>query len=461
MSQGLSARLGLYYRLADALCVLLTLYLSYTLRTTIDAGMPAPEANWIIPLALYLIAVLIWQVVFEVFNVYALTRRTLGTLTVRRIAEAHVIATMTFWGVLYVVYRDFSRLQSLYFVGVLFVALVGYRFVWDVLRSARGIPIRWKRNVLIIGVGDYAQEIARVITDYATLGLQFVGFIPHTDEQSDAQSDQILGSLDQLNEIIEKYSIHEVVVCDKSYKRADLLKIHDTLVNSAVNLRLAPDYSELAYFHVAVEDFAGIPLLSLRYDMLTSGQRALKRVFDLVGASLLLLLALPFLIAIAIAIRLDSPGPAFFRQLRVGERGRLFTMYKFRTMVWDAENKIAYSTHYKQADDPRVTRVGRWLRRTSIDEIPQLINVLRGEMSLVGPRPELPQVVALYSPWQRKRFEVPQGLTGWWQINGRSDLPMYEHVDYDVFYIRNYSVWLDLQILARTPLAVLRGRGAF
>jgi exopolysaccharide biosynthesis polyprenyl glycosylphosphotransferase len=197
------------------------------------------------------------------------------------------------------------------------------------------------------------------------------------------------------------------------------------------------------------------------YGTLTAQQRAIKRIFDIILATILLILLSPIMLIIVLAIGISGPGPILFRQVRVGERGRLFKMYKFRTMVWNAENNIHYTPNYKQPDDPRVTAVGKWLRRLSLDEIPQFINVLKGDMSLVGPRPELPQLVALYSSWQRQRFEVPQGITGWWQINGRADLPIYENIDYDIFYIRNYSVWFDLWIIARTPGALLQGRGAY
>ncbi|MBI5958537.1 MAG: sugar transferase, partial [Chloroflexi bacterium] len=194
-----------------------------------------------------------------------------------------------------------------------------------------------------------------------------------------------------------------------------------------------------------------------------------KRVFDLTVTSLLLIPALPLMGIMALIIRRDSAGPALFRQTRLGEGGRTFTMLKFRTMHVGAEAlqqdvmKLDENGQliYKQAEDPRVTGAGRWLRRTSLDELPQLFNILRGEMSLVGPRPEMPWLVEKYEPWQRKRFEVPQGLTGWWQVTGRADKPMYLNTEDDLFYIRNYSIWLDLRILWLTLQTVLLRRGAY
>jgi exopolysaccharide biosynthesis polyprenyl glycosylphosphotransferase len=198
-------------------------------------------------------------------------------------------------------------------------------------------------------------------------------------------------------------------------------------------------------------------------------QRLVKRLFDLMAASLALLLLLPLMAVIALAVKLTSPGPVLFRQDRVGEGGRLFKIYKFRSMVQDAEklqdtvNQLTPDGHtlHKHRNDPRVTLVGRVIRKTSLDELPQLINVVVGDMSLVGPRPELPWLVEMYEPWQHRRFEVPQGITGWWQVNGRSDKPCHLNTEQDIYYIENYSFWLDLRILAQTIPALLKGKGAF
>jgi lipopolysaccharide/colanic/teichoic acid biosynthesis glycosyltransferase len=194
-----------------------------------------------------------------------------------------------------------------------------------------------------------------------------------------------------------------------------------------------------------------------------------KRAFDLVITALVLPPALLLMGVIAIAIRLEGPGPIIFIQTRVGENGKLFGTYKFRTMVPNAEKLRHLVEHYdeqgnlihKIANDPRVTRVGRLLRRRSLDELPQLFNILLGEMSWVGPRPELPYLVEQYQPWQRRRFAVPPGLTGWWQVNGRSDKPMHLHTEDDLYYVQNYSLMLDILILFKTIGTVLRGKGAF
>lgn len=192
-----------------------------------------------------------------------------------------------------------------------------------------------------------------------------------------------------------------------------------------------------------------------------------KRSTDILVSTILLALLAPVLLMVMLAIRLDSPGPAIFAQKRIGRHGRPFHILKLRTMthqpdralIWipDKDGRLRHKLH----DDPRVTRVGRWLRKTSIDELPQLVNILKGEMSLIGPRPELPEIVARYEPWQHERHRVRPGLTGWWQVSGRSDKPMHEHTELDLYYVRNLSLLLDTRILLKTLIVVFKGIGAF
>jgi exopolysaccharide biosynthesis polyprenyl glycosylphosphotransferase len=199
-------------------------------------------------------------------------------------------------------------------------------------------------------------------------------------------------------------------------------------------------------------------------------ERFMKRAFDMTTAAIALLLVLPVLMGIAIVIKLDSPGPVFFMQERYGEKGRKFKMFKFRSMVNNADKMLEQVTQvdddgtitYKNRNDFRVTAVGKFIRRSSLDELPQLLNVLRGEMSIVGPRPEVVKIVEQeYAPWQYERFNVPQGITGWWQVNGRSEMECYKATDQDIYYVRNYSFWLDIKIVLMTIPALLKSKGAF
>jgi exopolysaccharide biosynthesis polyprenyl glycosylphosphotransferase len=222
-------------------------------------------------------------------------------------------------------------------------------------------------------------------------------------------------------------------------------------------------------YKTSIENFADIPMIDLRASAIDDYQRLVKRIFDIIVCGLGFIVALPAMAVISIAILIDDGRPVFFHQIRVGENARQFGMLKFRTMVKNAEELRGTIEQldeqgnlvHKTRHDPRVTRVGRFLRRFSLDEIPQIFNILGGSMSMVGPRPEMPYLVEKYQPWQRKRFAVPPGLTGWWQVTGRSDKPMHLHTEDDLYYIQNYSIWLDIQILIRTVWVVLIGRGSY
>jgi exopolysaccharide biosynthesis polyprenyl glycosylphosphotransferase len=279
----------------------------------------------------------------------------------------------------------------------------------------------------------------------------------------------VLGTLDVLEQTIAAQRVDEVIVALPLRAHERLMELVLALEGLPVEVDVVPDYFDLAFYRTQTADLFGIPLVRLRASAIEGRARAIKRLFDLVLSIPLLVLCLPLLPIIALAIRLDSPGPVLFRQVRVGENCRRFHMWKLRTMVENAEDLLSEIVEetpdgeiiYKRPDDPRVTRVGRVLRRYSLDELPQLVNVIRGEMSLVGPRPELPWMVERYGGWQRKRFAAPPGITGWWQVSGRASRGTHVRVEDDLYYIQNYSIWLDLRILWRTIGAVLSGRGAY
>jgi exopolysaccharide biosynthesis polyprenyl glycosylphosphotransferase len=275
--------------------------------------------------------------------------------------------------------------------------------------------------------------------------------------------------LDDAIAVIQAQMIDEVIFALPLHAHERLKNLVVRLQELPIHVHVVPDYFDLAFHGATIESMGGIPLIGLRDPAIDGFQRFGKRLMDILFASLALFVLWPVMLAVAIAIKLEDGGSIFYYGERVGENGRRFHMLKFRSMVVDAD-QLQHTVNrttpdgtllIKQVDDPRVTRLGRWLRRSSVDELPQLFNVLKGEMSLVGPRPELPWMVESYLPWQRKRFAVPQGITGWWQVNGRSENPMHLHTDQDLYYIQHYSIWLDIQILWRTVAVVLRGRGAY
>jgi len=351
-----------------------------------------------------------------------------------------------------------SRLFYLYFylldMALLTIAHIALYRVLTVIRQ-RGLHLR---RVVLVGAGVQARHVAVRLRGQERTGLVLVGYFGPPLEQPVAGL-RCLGDVSDLLPVVQAHEIDEVVVALPASAHAEILRLNTELQDTDVSVRILPDVFEMFAMRARVEDFYGLPLISLREPSMNPVQAVVKRAFDLVVAASLSIVALPFMLAIAIWIRLDSAGPVVIHQRRVGASGKTFSMHKFRSMGWKPDDLDAPVD--KVRDDPRVTRAGRVLRRTSLDELPQLWNVLVGEMSLVGPRPELSAIVDQYDPWQRKRFNVPPGMTGWWQVHGRADRSMHLNTEMDLYYVQNYSILLDVQILVRTLGAVIKGRGAF
>lgn len=465
MFRRVSIRLAL--SIGDISLVAVALFIATWLRPQLSFGKPLGseqvELNW----PVYTIVLVLWLIGFFSFDVYNLQKNLRILDELQRLVAAHVATLLAFAGVLYFSYRDISRLQVLTFALISLFLLLIFRVTFRLFLRVFGDKRYGTRRVLIVGAGAVGKEAAKMIVEHRWTGLKLVGFVDD-DPQADTLGYKHFGPLTDTIKIVQEQRINEVIFTLPRDAHTQLTNLVAQLRALKVNVRVVPDFFDLVFLRSVVEDFGGMPLVTLREPALDPWQRLVKRSFDLILASLGLVLSLPFMGIIVLAIKRDSPGPVIFTQERVGENGRVFKMYKFRTMVHDAAEKenelvkfIDGQPLYKFYDDPRVTRVGRFLRRTSLDELPQFINIIKGEMSLVGPRPELPWLVDLYEPWQRKRFEVPQGLTGWWQVNGRATKPMHLNTADDLYYIKNYSLWLDIQILWRTIKAVIYRQGSF
>lgn len=450
----------------DVLLTLLCLHFASAIRLTLDFGLDLTEQYVELPWQLYLAVALIWIVVFLILTPQrALFNRSLIE-AVGRLVGAVALASASFAGVLYLSFRDVSRLQFLYFSALnLIVLLLAHlllrSFVYNRQRGAL------QRRVLVVGDPGTAARLAEEFQRRPWSGLTVVGY---TSDAYDApNSVPRLGSIDDTVRLLSTERIKEVIFALPSSQHERVAHLSLTLLRQPVMVHTIPGALDLTFSRTPVETVGGIPLISLRESALTDSQRLLKRLFDIVASATLLLLLSPLLVLIALLIRRESPGPILFFQERIGEQGRRFRMIKFRSMYQDADRRwheVARRDEHgnlihKSEDDPRVTKVGRRLRRTSLDELPQLINVLRGEMSLVGPRPEMPYIAAEYQPWQWQRFRVPPGMTGWWQVNGRAGKPMHLNTEDDLYYIQNYSFWLDLRILLKTITVVFYGQGAY
>lgn len=468
MFRRFSINFALFSMGVDASLVALALFIATSSRRSLN---PLPfvitiDEPIVMPWVLYVIFPLIWVLISMLFSVYD-GRRNLSLIDeITSLTMASLLATVSLAGTLYLSFRMISRILFLVFVALAYIGMLSWRLIAR-LGLRLGYRPESQRRVLIIGAGRVGRQVLEQIEHNAMLGLTAVGFLD--DDPEKRNQVRLLGNLGDVCRVVEKYAVTDVVIAlpQRAYQAVNdlVVEVH-TL---PVKVWVIPDYFQLALHKAVVDDFAGLPMLDLRAPALNDYQRMVKRAFDLVITALALPPALLLMGVIAIAIRLEGPGPIILCQTRVGENGKLFGTYKFRTMVPNAEELRHLVEHYdeqgnlihKTANDPRVTRVGRLLRRRSLDELPQLFNILLGEMSWVGPRPELPYLVERYQPWQRRRFAVPPGLTGWWQVNGRSDKPMHLHTEDDLYYVQNYSLMLDILILFKTIGTVLRGKGAF
>ncbi|MGZ4387533.1 MAG: exopolysaccharide biosynthesis polyprenyl glycosylphosphotransferase, partial [Gaiellaceae bacterium] len=318
---------------------------------------------------------------------------------------------------------------------------------------------------VVVGAGTVGQAIARKLLRHPEYGINMVGFLDDAprDRRGEVAQLPLLGRPDQLPDIVRAFDVERVIVAFTREPSETMLERVRALTDCEVQVDLVPRLFDVVGPGTDVHSVEGIPLLSLPPLRLSRSSRFLKRMLDAVGASLGLLLLSPLLIAISLAIKLDSPGPMLFRQLRVGAGGRLFRICKFRSMTADADARKHEVAHlnkhldeggdprmFKVPADPRVTRVGRVLRRFSLDELPQLINVVRGEMSLVGPRPLILDEHEHVTDWAQTRLRLRPGITGLWQVLGRSDIPFEEMVKLDYLYVTTWSLWKDVRLIART-----------
>jgi exopolysaccharide biosynthesis polyprenyl glycosylphosphotransferase len=331
------------------------------------------------------------------------------------------------------------------------------------------------QNTLIVGADDTGQLVARKLLQHPEYGMRLIGFADDAAPtfREDIGGQRVVCTIADVPRIVAERSVHRVVIAFAAAEREAVASVVARLKAMDVQIDIVPRLYDIVGPNVEVHDVEGLPLIGLPTPKLLPFSRTIKRVIDVAGSSLLLLLTSPVFAFVAWRVRKDSPGPVFFRQQRVGQNARLFTALKFRTMKIDTDqsahrdfikstmdSKAAPAANglYKLDQGDAVTRSGRWLRKTSLDELPQLINVLRGDMSLVGPRPCLEFELQLFKPHHYERFRVPAGITGLWQVTARAHSTFGEALEFDVAYARNWSLGLDLLLMLRTPFQILRQR---
>jgi exopolysaccharide biosynthesis polyprenyl glycosylphosphotransferase len=468
MFRRFSVNFAVFSILADAAIVIFSLGVADKLRPSMSSlPLAATVYEQSVPLHLYPIIVIVWLSIMFLLSIYDGRRNLFVVDELTNLTLGSMLASISIAGMLYLSYRDISRLLFLFFAFLAYTLTVSWRLIYRISFRYNNGKLH-ARNVLVVGAGPVGIQLQEQVEQHPYMGLNIVGYLDDNVNKT-IEDKVILGRLTDIKSVIAAQDIDDVVIAlpQRAYERVSelVIKLHDL----PVKIWVIPDYFHLALHKANIEEFGGFPMLDLRAPALNDYQRMVKRAFDLIVGTAILIVASPIFLIVAIAIKLDSSGPVIYKSKRVGENGHIFEMLKFRSMVANADQLVTDlslkdfhgSLTHKVPDDPRVTRVGKFIRRTSFDEIPQLINVLKGEMSLVGPRPELPALVKHYEPWQRKRFAIPQGITGWWQVNGRSNKPMHLHTEDDLYYVQNYSLLLDLSILLKTIWVVLRGKGAF
>jgi exopolysaccharide biosynthesis polyprenyl glycosylphosphotransferase len=443
----------------------LALVLAYHARFTwelvpVTKGVPPFEPY----LALIPIITLVWPVVFYFRGLLAGRPRRSRVEEVLAVASA-VVLSMVFLNAGLAFYREFtySRLALAFFAAfdVVFLAM-GRLLFWHVMGRIWAAPHR-RQKALVVGTGELGRAVAEKLAEHRELGLDVVGFLDHNGAAGKVGSWPVLGGLGDLERVVKVQGVELLYVAlplGRQHKVVQILKAAEQLL---LDVRVVPDLFQYYALRAGVEDLDGIPVINLTAIPLQGFNTLAKRAVDLVLSALGLVLLAPFLGLIALAIHLQDRGPVFYRQLRMGLDGRPFWILKFRTMVVDAEKLTG--PRFAHAHDPRVTRIGAFLRRYSLDELPQLWNVLKGEMSLVGPRPERPEFVARFRrrfPEYMARHRVKAGITGWAQVHDlRGQSSIRKRIAYDLYYIDNWSLGLDFKILFLTLLRFWRHRHAY
>lgn len=454
----------------DILAVLLAFGVAYLIRGLFSPLLlPVGKYSWIL-----FVILPVWVYLLARYGLFSSIRKLSIFDIVSKLIVVHI------WGALIAGFSLFLFDRQVFSRGLFFTFLLvsfalftlekcGLRWTLGYLRK-KGLNFR---NILVVGTREKASRFSQLLHQHADWGLRVVGFVRALDlpEQETVDGCDVLGHVRDLVDICKRHTVDEVVFCLPKDLLFDAESYVQDLEELGITVRMVLDFyhlerskKELSFFHDE------IPILTFHTKSLDAQDLLAKRCLDIFGGAVGLVLTLVFYPFIALAIKLDSPGPVFFCQERVGLSGRPFKCWKFRSMYVDAEERKKEleacnemnGAIFKIKDDPRITKVGKFLRKTSLDELPQFWNVLKGEMSLVGTRPPTPAEVEQYENWHRRRISIKPGISGLWQVSGRSAIEDFDEiVRFDLQYIDNWSLWLDIKILLKTVMVVISGRGSF
>lgn len=452
-------------RLADGFAVLLSFALAYALY--FHSARSVPYSIWQF-LSFGLVAALIFLFTFHSARLYERETSLLQVVETKRLLLCWVFGSLILFSVsFYTRFLDFSRLMLTLALGITFVMLLIERAI------VFQLGIRWlifgkpHRRAIIYGAGVVGKHLYKRMYHSPALGVKVVGFLDDekalagtevTLKEVNVKGSEIFGDLTKLAELVKKYSINDLFIAMPSASYQRNLEIAEAGRKLGVKISVVPPtYGHLMH-NLEVREFGGIPMIQEKTARAQIFYPIFKRIFDLFVSIFAITVLSPLWLIIAAIIKFDSPGPVVFRQKRVGLNGKEFDFFKFRSMHVTSE---IYALTPKSSEDPRITRFGRWLRRSSLDELPQFFNVLMGDMSIVGPRPEMPFIVNTYNEEQRERLRVKPGITGVWQISAVRGEPIHANMEYDLFYIEHRSLVLDFIIMCKTVATAIRGIGAY
>jgi exopolysaccharide biosynthesis polyprenyl glycosylphosphotransferase len=431
--------------------------------------------NTVVEAVLFCVTLPLWLVVAKLYGLYARDESRANHTTTDDIVGVFHLVTIGAWVLLVGAWA--TRVASPAFTKVVVFWALAVPLVALARSGARAFCRRrlsYLQNTVIVGAGDVGQLVGRKILQHPEYGINLVGFVDDQPKEQGPGLEQLalLGSPDRLRRIVRALDIERVIVAFSNDPYERTIELVRSLKDLEVQIDIVPRLFDLLSPSVEVHTLEGIPLLGMPPLHLSRSSRLLKRTMDVVLAAIGLVLFAPLFLVIAFLIKAEAPGPIFFRQIRMGTGAKVFWIFKFRTMVADADERKADVRHlnkhaaaggdprmFKIPEDPRTTRVGRFLRRCSLDELPQLINVLKGEMSLVGPRPLILDEDREVDDWARRRLDLRPGMTGLWQVLGRSDIPFDDMVKLDYQYVTTWSLWQDFRLLFRTIPLVLRAQG--
>jgi Undecaprenyl-phosphate glucose phosphotransferase len=453
----------------DLLIFILAFYVAYWLRQNVPIPPPVSIAPFSDYLGMMVIQVVVMPSLYFFSRLYDVQRSMPRLDEFYRIFAATSIGTVVTIAATTFLFKnsalelDFPRVMVIYAWALTIAFVTASRTLLVLVRNwlrHRGL---WSDRLLIVGTGEIGRMILQKVRQMPRLGYKVVGFVDgDTQVGQEIMGVPVLGGVDDIPAIIQDHEIEEVIIGRPELNHQEVLAIISRCERGQVGIKIFPDLFQIIATELSIGDLGGLPLLTVRDVALRGWKLTLKRSVDIVGSAVGLIILSPFLLLIAAAIKLDSPGPVFYAQERMGLDARPFWCLKFRSMRTDAESA---GPGWTTEGDPRVTRVGRLIRRLSVDELPQLINVLLGEMSLVGPRPERPIYVEQFRrsiPRYMDRHREKAGITGWAQVNGlRGDTSIAERTKYDLWYIENWSLWLDLKIILRTIFSIFGDRRAY